>query len=182
MTVAGAGALLTEPDQTVLSVSGGMVERTLRLQPSLDQIRHRKCQPVVICLLSAGAGAAGGRPSRSPPSRPPPRLGALGSPWESSIDALSQQTTVKIVQQLRPGGRVVAPRHRVLVAVRRRLHLLRVDQERRGLRGEVRGGGRSHALTPPRWERHRTPPARSSSCPPPGASHLQLLNHWKVFI
>ena len=134
MTVTGAGALLAQSDQTVLSVSGGMVERTLRLQPGLDQVRHRKCQPVIICLLSAGAGAAGGRLSQSPPSRPPPWLGALGSPWESSIDALSQQTTVKIVQQLRPAGRVVAPGHRVLVAVGRRLHLLSVHQERRGLR------------------------------------------------
>ena len=129
MTVAGAGALLAEPDQTVLSVSGGMVERTLR--SGLDQVRHRKCQPVIICLLSAGG--RGGRLSQSSPPRPP-SLRALGSPWESSIDTLGQQTTMEIDQQLRPGGRVVAPSQRVVVAVRRGLHLLRVHQERRGLR------------------------------------------------
>ena len=173
MTLTGAGAVLTEPDQTVLSVSGGMVERTLRQQAGLDQVRDGRCQPVVVCLLSAGP--------QSPPARPPARLRALGSPGQSSVDALGQQTTVEIVEQLGPGGRVVAPADGVLVTVGRGLHLLGVDQERRGLRGEVRGGGRGHSLPPPGWQGPGTPDtARPGSCSPPAASHRQLLNHWKV--
>ena len=40
--------VLSHTDQTVLSVSGGMVERTGGLQ----QVRHRKSHQVIICLVS----------------------------------------------------------------------------------------------------------------------------------
>ena len=157
-------------DQAVLSVSGGMVERTGGLQ----QVRHRKCQQVIICLLSPGSHSPAPRPS----SRPPSGLRAVRPPWQSPIHTVDHQTTVQIVQQLRPGGGVTACPARVVLAVRRGLHLL--GHHGGGLGGEVGRGGRSHALPPPGWQGQGAAVRITLSNTASAPGHLQLLHHWKV--
>ena len=163
--------VFVQTDQAVLSVPWGMVERTGRLQ----QIRDRKCHQVIICFLSPAP--------HLPPPMSPPRLWAPRSPWQRPIDTLSHQPAVEVIQELRPRRGVGAPGHRVVLAVRRGLHLLRVDQDGphhgRRLRREVRGGGRSHSLPPPGRQGQR---AMRVACPPPPLNHLQLLNHRKVVL
>ena len=143
--------VLVEPDQAVLSVAGGMVERTGRL----EQVRDRKCHQVIICFLSL--------PSHSPP---PPRVGAPGSPGQGPVHTLGHQAAVEVVQELGPGGGVGAPG--VVVAVRRGVHDVRVDDHRDqhggGLGREVRRGGWSHALPPPGRQVERN---IRLACPPP---------------
>lgn len=130
--------MLVEPDQAVLSVAGGMVERT----GWLEQVRDRKCHQVIICFLSL--------PSHSPP---PPWLGAPGSPGQGPVHTLGHQAAVEVVQELGPSGGVGASAGGVVVAVGRGVHDVRVDHHRDqhggGLRREVGRGGRSHTLPPP---------------------------------